>query len=447
MAFKFKVKKRPSMGQAVAASFAAGAMQGGQMALQNMMKEREEKKKLEKEIQKELRTKSNDISRLANLTDDPELKSKLNTIAIQALKYPSVEAVDDAVNETGIFNDLTLSDIGAEKFGAMIPKPEFKYKEARIGDDRTYESGDQKITEIYQLVDGEPQWVKKSTAPRFKQETAKEPTKYKAWNTSTKKEVRATEEEVENSRGILIFGGKPTAAKDRARAKDSSGLLRYIDTGELVFEGDKKKQEGEYVTVERPDGSKARKWFTKRELKSGVTTQFPDVPEQEYKDVTVTRTDGSKVLMRVPVESLTQGIQVAPPKPPGTKGSFNTVTGKLQWVTEADIAASDGILTPVQNENMMLGIPETIDQPTETSTSSAQDQAEVEKQKLDEMSARQLDPSHPSYVAPDVTFSDVAAGSATIQVGDIISDPDLGQMKFTGGDPTVWSNYDLIDLE
>ena len=223
--------------------------------------------------------------------------------------------------------------------------------------------------------------------------------------------------------------------------------MRYIDTGELVFEGDKKKQEGEFVTVERPDGSKARKWFTKRELKSGVTTQFPDVPEQEYKDVTVTRTDGSKVLMRVPVESLTQGIQVAPPKPPGTKGSFNTVTGKLQWVTEADIAASDGILTPVQNENMMLGIPETIDQPTETSTSSAQDQAEVEKQKLDEMSARQLDPSHPSYVAPDVTFSDVAAGSATIQVGDIISDPDLGQMKFTGGDPTVWSNYDLIDLE
>ena len=57
----------------------------------------------------------------------------------------------------------------------------------------------------------------------------------------------------------------------------------------------------------------------------------------------------------------------------------------MQWVTEADIAASGGILTPVQNEDMMLGIPETIDQPTEASTSSAQDQAEVEKQKLDEI--------------------------------------------------------------
>tara|TARA_R100001015_G_C4630864_1_gene192880 strand:+ start:2521 stop:3366 length:846 start_codon:yes stop_codon:yes gene_type:complete len=44
MAFKFKVKKRPSMGQAVASAFAAGAIQGGATALQNAMKEREERK-------------------------------------------------------------------------------------------------------------------------------------------------------------------------------------------------------------------------------------------------------------------------------------------------------------------------------------------------------------------------------------------------------------------
>jgi len=44
MAFKFKVKKRPSMGQAVASAFAAGAIQGGTTALQNAMKEREERK-------------------------------------------------------------------------------------------------------------------------------------------------------------------------------------------------------------------------------------------------------------------------------------------------------------------------------------------------------------------------------------------------------------------
>ena len=45
MAFKFKVKKRPNLGQAVASSFAAGAVQGGQMALQKMLQEREENKK------------------------------------------------------------------------------------------------------------------------------------------------------------------------------------------------------------------------------------------------------------------------------------------------------------------------------------------------------------------------------------------------------------------
>ena len=43
MAFKFKVKKRPSMGQAVAASFASGLGQGiqagGQAALQKMIQE------------------------------------------------------------------------------------------------------------------------------------------------------------------------------------------------------------------------------------------------------------------------------------------------------------------------------------------------------------------------------------------------------------------------
>ena len=44
MAFKFKVKKRPNLGQAVASSFAAGAVQGGQMALQKMLQEREENK-------------------------------------------------------------------------------------------------------------------------------------------------------------------------------------------------------------------------------------------------------------------------------------------------------------------------------------------------------------------------------------------------------------------
>jgi hypothetical protein len=449
MAFKFKVKKRPSMGQAVAASFASGLGQGiqagGQAALQKMIQDREAKQKFEKELNKELRVARSDISQLSNLVkaDNPELAKELNMLAVQSSTFGSVKGLNDAVIATGVFNDPTLSDIGTQ-FGAMIPKPEFEYKEARIGDTQSYEQGNEKITEVYQLVDGKPQWVFKSTAPRYKKDKVKEPAKYKAWNIGTGKEVRATEEEVEQSQGLLIFGGKPAAKKERTRATDRSGMLRYVDTGELVFEDDKKKQEGEYVTVENRDGSKTRKWYTKRELNSGVTTQFPDLPEKEYKDITVTKADNSKVLMRVPVETLIGGgITISPPKAASTKGVFNTATGKLQWATEAQIAASGGSLTPVQNDDMMLGIPETIDE----SVSSAQVTAAAEKKELDDMSATNLDPSHPSYIAPDTTFAAVAAGTATIQVGDIISDPDLGQMKFNGGDPTDWSNYDLLDLE
>ena len=58
MAFKFKVKKRPNMAEAVASAFALGAVQGGTTALQNAMKEREERKKQQKILDQELRTKS-----------------------------------------------------------------------------------------------------------------------------------------------------------------------------------------------------------------------------------------------------------------------------------------------------------------------------------------------------------------------------------------------------
>jgi hypothetical protein len=44
MAFKFKVKKRPNLAQAVTSAFTQGAVQGGQAALQQMIKDREELK-------------------------------------------------------------------------------------------------------------------------------------------------------------------------------------------------------------------------------------------------------------------------------------------------------------------------------------------------------------------------------------------------------------------
>ena len=77
MAFKFKVKKRPNLGQAVASSFAAGAVQGGQMALQKMLQEREENKK---NSNKELNLYNSLINNLPQTADNKKLiaEGKLN---------------------------------------------------------------------------------------------------------------------------------------------------------------------------------------------------------------------------------------------------------------------------------------------------------------------------------------------------------------------------------
>lgn len=80
MAFKFKVKKRPSMGQAVASAFAAGAIQGGTTALQNAMNERENRKKRSAQ---ELNLFNNAVS---GLPSTPDNLSKLLPIKSQIIK-------------------------------------------------------------------------------------------------------------------------------------------------------------------------------------------------------------------------------------------------------------------------------------------------------------------------------------------------------------------------
>lgn len=154
MAFKFKVKKRPSMGQAVAASFASGLGQGiqagGQAALQQMIRDRAAKQKFEKELNKELRVARSDISQLSNLVkaDNPELAKELNMLAVQSSTFGSVKGLNDAVIATGVFNDPTLSDIGTE-FGAMIPKAP-QQKERALSDEEIASRGLDPAPEGYQ---------------------------------------------------------------------------------------------------------------------------------------------------------------------------------------------------------------------------------------------------------------------------------------------------------
>ena len=80
MAFKFKVKKRPSMGQAVAASFAAGVSQGASTALQDAMNESKNKKK---QATQELNLFNSSIS---GLPSTPNNNSKILPIKSQIIK-------------------------------------------------------------------------------------------------------------------------------------------------------------------------------------------------------------------------------------------------------------------------------------------------------------------------------------------------------------------------
>lgn len=80
MAFKFKVKKRPNMGQAVASAFAAGVSQGASTALQDAMNESKNKKK---QATQELNLFNSSIS---GLPSTPTNNSKILPIKSQIIK-------------------------------------------------------------------------------------------------------------------------------------------------------------------------------------------------------------------------------------------------------------------------------------------------------------------------------------------------------------------------
>jgi hypothetical protein len=72
MAFKFKVKKRPNLAQAVTSAFTQGAVQGGQAALQQMIKDREE---LKQQSTKELNLYNTLTSNLSQTADNKKLQA------------------------------------------------------------------------------------------------------------------------------------------------------------------------------------------------------------------------------------------------------------------------------------------------------------------------------------------------------------------------------------
>ena len=239
MAFKFKVKKRPNLAQAVTSAFTQGAIRGGQAALQQMIKDREANEKKEKELQKSLRTKRQDVQQLINLTDDEDKKKSLRLIAVKASQYPSVEAIDEDVSETGIFDEPGMTTIGQEQFGRFVKQPEFPIKKYEIGETRQVLSGSDTITQEYSFdpTTKQPVWKEIARAPR----TTTKAKKYQAYNTETGEEIRATEEEVENDPNIM-FGTKKFPATKKVENKS---------TGELEFASEQQiaKSKGNLIPV------------------------------------------------------------------------------------------------------------------------------------------------------------------------------------------------------
>ncbi len=133
MAFKFKVKKRPSMGQAVAKAFAAGAMQGGTTALQNAMKEREDRKN---NSTKELNSFNSVIAGLPstpeNLSKIIPIKSKIATGEITASNGLDILGVDLDYQTTQQKNaeikareEVTNAEIKAREEVTKVEKEKF----------------------------------------------------------------------------------------------------------------------------------------------------------------------------------------------------------------------------------------------------------------------------------------------------------------------------------
>lgn len=145
MAFKFKVKKRPNLAQAVAGAFTQGAVQGGQAALQKMIKDRED---LKQQSTKELNTFNNLASglvqtpknrqaivngRLAVMKGSPALET-FEALGISDLDYQTEKEKEALITkQSEDFTPLvaTAEREAMESIGMLQPKPTEKEVEVR----------------------------------------------------------------------------------------------------------------------------------------------------------------------------------------------------------------------------------------------------------------------------------------------------------------------------
>ena len=200
MAFKFKVKKRPNLAQAVAGAFTQGAVQGGQAALQKMIQDRED---LKQKSTKELNTFNNLAAglvqtpknrqaiingRLAVMKGSPALET-FEAIDISDLDYQTEKEKEAAIAKE--------SEAIAKQSEALTPLVDIAEKEAMesIG--------------MVQPIPTEKEVEVREQESDIRLGLSKEAAQKNAYNKVTKERVFATNVEIANNPNLVPISAAP----------------------------------------------------------------------------------------------------------------------------------------------------------------------------------------------------------------------------------------------
>ena len=395
MAFKFKVKKRPGLGQAVASAFSVGAVQGGKAALQKMVQEREE---LKNQSTKELNTFNNLASglvqtpknrqaivngRLAVMKGSPALET-FEALDIGNLDYQTEKEKEDAFTKTVALGESEKNAIEEERasFAALSKDPEIVAAEIK-----TRQSMVDPITGEREVISPKP--PESLVEQRIKEAEPTIEQKYPAYNIATGETLKATEIEVETDSN-LQFGTPPAV-------KETKKYVSYnVKTNEIVQS-------------------------TEDEVESNPELAFgtPDKPTPLKKYQAFKRDTGDIIMATEREVESDPNKAFGTPKSIKTKKAKNLRTGKPQFVTEDEIQKSSGNLVPYINQPAFINLLEDIPEGTTLGT---------------------------NQVIKERTVSDALNGAIQLAPGDSITDKDLGTFIFKGGDQNDLSNYDMPEI-
>ena len=395
MAFKFKVKKRPNLAQAVAGAFTQGAVQGGQAALQKMIKDRED---LKQQSTKELNTFNNLASglvqtpknrqaivngRLAVMKGSPALET-FEALGISDLDYQTEKEKEDAFTKAVKLGESAeeVKEKERASFATISEDPEIVAEEIK-----TMQSRVNPITGEREVISPKP--PESVVEQRIKEAEPTIEQKYPAYNIATGETLKATEREVEGDSN-LQFGTPPSK-------KETKKYVSYnVKTNEVL-------QSTEDEVESNPD------------LAFGT----PDKPTPLKKYQAFKRDTGEIIMATEREVESDPNKAFGTPKSIKTKKAKNIRTGKPQFVTEEEIQKSSGNLVPYINQPAFINLLEDIPEGTTVV---------------------------PNQVIKERTVSDALSGAIQLAPGDSITDKDLGTFIFKGGDQNDLSNYDMPEI-